>query len=159
MKLVDDRPLPSALTDRVPFEFRDFSRERPVSDEVFNAFKAQYAYDRGDLAPVARATDDTPRDWRHETIEINAAYGGERFLVHLFLPKRAPPPYQTLVYFPGINALHQRSSTDGLVQLVDFQDFVIRSGRAIAYPIYKSTHERVDDLTSDFPAMTALFRD
>jgi dienelactone hydrolase/tRNA A-37 threonylcarbamoyl transferase component Bud32 len=159
MKLAGGEPLAAALTDRVPFEFRDFSRERPVSDEVFAAFKAQYAYDHGDLAPVVRATDDAPRDWRHETVEINAAYGGERFVVHLFLPKRAQPPYQTLVYFPGINALHQRSSDDTLAQLLTFHGFVVQSGRAIAYPIYKSTHERVDELTSDFPAMTALFRD
>lgn len=159
MKPADGAPLAATLTDRVPFESRDFSRERPVSDEVFAAFKAQYAYDRGDLAPVIRGTDDTPRDWRHETIEISAAYGGERFIVHLFLPKRTQPPFQTVVYFPGINALHQRSSDEGLAQLLRGMDYVIRSGRAIAYPIYKSTHERADDLTSDFPAMTTLFRD
>ncbi len=159
MMPADEHPLAAALTDRVPFEARDFSRERPVSDEVFNAFKAQYAYDRGDLAAVMRAADDGPRDWRHETVEINAAYGGERLTVHLFLPKRAQPPFQTIVYYPGINALHERSSEDGLAQLLSGQDFLIRSGRAIAYPIYKGTHERADDLTSDFPAMTALFRD
>ncbi len=159
MKLTEERPLVARFTDRVPFEFRDFSRERPVSDEVFNALKAQYAYDRGDLGPVLRADDDAPRDWRHETIEINAGYGGERLIVHLFLPKRAQPPFQTVVYFPGINALHQRSSEDGLTGFLRDQDFLIRSGRAFVYPIYKATHERADDLTSDFPAMTALFRD
>jgi len=159
MKLTDDRALPRALTDPVPFVFRDFSRERPVSDDVFNAFRALYAYDRGDLAPVVRAVDDTPRDWRHETVEIQAAYGGERFAVHLFLPKRAQPPFQTVVFFPGINALHQRSSEEGLARLLEGQGFLIQSGRAIAYPIYKATHERASDLTSDFPSMTALFRD
>jgi serine/threonine protein kinase/dienelactone hydrolase len=158
MKLTEDRPLPAILTDRVLFQLRDFSRERPVSDELFQAFKAQYAYDRGDLAPVVRAADDTPRDWRHETVEISAAYGGERYVVHLYLPKRANPPFQTLVFFPGITALHERSSAaDG--GLAPSLDFVIRSGRAVACPIYKATYERGDDLTSDFPAMTTLFRD
>jgi len=158
MKPTEDRPLPAALTDRVPFQFRDFSHERPVSDEVFRAFRTQYAYDRGDLAPIVRAADDTPRDWRHETVEISAAYGAERFVVHLYLPKRASPPFETLVFFPGINALHERSSgPEG--PLYPALDFVIRSGRAVACPIYKSTYERGDDLTSDFPAMTTLFRD
>jgi dienelactone hydrolase len=159
MKPVDERPLPAALTGRVPFEVRDFSRERPVSDDVFSAFKAQYTYDRGDLAPVVKAIDDTPRDWRRETVEINAAYGGERFVVHLFLPKRAQPPFQTVVHFPGMSALHQRSSEDGLAQMAPVLDFLMRSGRAVAYPVYKSTFERGDDLTSDYPAMSALFRD
>jgi dienelactone hydrolase len=159
MRLVDNHTLPRDLTDPVPFVFRDFSRERPVGDDVFNAFKASYAYDRGDLEPVVRAVDDTPRDWRHETVEVNAAYGGERFVVHLFLPKRAAPPFQTIVYFPGINALHQRSSEEGLVRMLEMEDFMIRSGRAVAYPVYKATHERATSLTSDFPAMTTLFRD
>jgi dienelactone hydrolase len=158
MKLTEDRPLPAALTDRVPFQFRDFSHERPVADAVFRAFKAQYAYDRGDLAPIVTAAADAPRDWRHETIEINAAYGGERFVVHLYLPKRAKPPFQTMVFFPGINALHERSSGDS-GPLAPGLDFMIRSGRAVACPIYKATYERADDLTSDFPAMTSLFRD
>ena len=73
--------------------------------------------------------------------------------------KRATPPFQTLVYFPGINALHQRSSGDGLARMMEIGDLVIRSGRAVAYPVYKATHERQSELTSDFPAMTTLYRD
>ncbi len=61
-------------------------------------------------AAVVRSSDDSARDWRHEIVEFNAAYGGERMTAHVFLPKRAAPPFQTLMYFPGINALHQRSS-------------------------------------------------
>jgi len=159
MKLTSDQPLAAALTDPVPFVFRDFSRERPVSEDVFDAFKELYSYDRTDLAAVVRQTDDTPRDWSHEVIEINAAYGHERMTVHLFLPTRARPPFQTLVFFPGINALHERSSDQGLTAMLQGQDFILRSGRAIAYPIYKATHERATELTSDFPAMTTLYRD
>ncbi len=41
----------------------------------------------------------------------NAAYGGERVIAYLFLPKNARPPYQTVVYFrtPG-DSLWTRSS-------------------------------------------------
>jgi eukaryotic-like serine/threonine-protein kinase len=159
VKLATDQPLARPLTDPVSFVHRDFSFERPVSDDVFKAFFGLYTYDRTELAPVVRDTDDTARDWRRETVEINAAYGGERMTVHLFLPKRAVPPFQTLVFFPGINALHQRSSEAGLTRMFEITDFVLRSGRAIAYPIYKATHERATELTSDFPAPTTLFRD
>ena len=78
---------------------------------------------------------------------------------HVFLPKRAPPPFQTLLYFPGINALHQRSSDDGISALLRMADYIVRSGRALVYPIYKATHERQTELTSDFPATSTLFRD
>jgi eukaryotic-like serine/threonine-protein kinase len=36
---------------------------------------------------------------------------------------------------------------------------VVRSGRALVFPIYKSTFERGDDLHSDYPAPTAFYRD
>ena len=108
---------------------------------------------------MVRSTDDSARDWRHDIVEFNAAFGGERISAHVFLPKRAAPPFQTLVYFPGINALHQRSSRDGLTAMLGNADYLIRSGRAIVYPIYKATHERQTELTSDFPATSTLFRD
>ena len=159
MKLVSDQPLAAALTKPVEFVFRDFSREQPVSDDVFRAFQSLYSYDRSALAAVTKSADDTGRDWRHETVEINAAYGGERMAVHLLLPKRAVPPFQTLVYFPGINALHSDSSADGVARMLEISDFIVRSGRALVYPVYKATHERASELTSDFPAMTTLYRD
>jgi len=34
-----------------------------------------------------------------------------------------------------------------------------KTGRALVYPIYKATHERQTELTSDFPATSTLFRD
>ncbi len=159
MKLTTDEPLAPALTNPVEFVFRDFSRERPVSDDVFRAFQSSYSYDRSALAAVTKTADDAARDWRHETVEINAAYGGERMTVHLILPKRAAPPFQTLVYFPGINALHTRSSSEGVARMLELADFIVRSGRALALPIYKATHERQSELTLDFPAMTTLYRD
>jgi eukaryotic-like serine/threonine-protein kinase len=159
MKLTSGEPPAPALTNPVEFVFRDFSRDRPVSDAVFRAFQSAYSYDHADLAAVTKTADDSARDWRRETVEINAAYGGERLTIQLILPKRTAPPFQTLVYFPGINALHNRSSADGLARMFENTDFVVRSGRALAYPIYKATHERQSELTSDFPAMTTLYRD
>ena len=55
------------------------------------------------------------------------------------LPTNAARPFQTVVYFPG-------SSAQALPRLLEpelnFSDFVIRSGRAVLYPIYKNTYER-----------------
>ena len=132
MKLPPGQTL-STFADPVPFFFRDFSRERPVSDDVWRAYASLYAYDHGDPSAVLESTDDSPRDWRHETASIRAAYGNERMAVHVLLPKRAVPPFQTLMYYPGINALHQRSSRDGVARMLEVADFVIRSGRALVY--------------------------
>ncbi len=49
MKVVDPATSELALRAPVPFFFRDFSRERPVSDDVFRAYSALYSYDHTDL--------------------------------------------------------------------------------------------------------------
>jgi hypothetical protein len=83
--------------------------------------------------------EDTP-DWRHETVTLDAAYGDERVIAHVHIPKSAAPPYQTVVYFPGGDAPLLRSSRQLNLTNVDF---VIRSGRALIFPVYKGTYERV----------------
>jgi dienelactone hydrolase len=73
------------------------------------------------------------------TIAFDAAYGGERMRAYLFLPKNGSPPYQTVVFFPAGDAFQLPSSRDVSVARVDF---IIRSGRALLYPVYKGTYER-----------------
>src|SRR5262249_62402795 len=64
---------------------------------------------------------------------------------HLFLPKAAPGPYQTVIYFPGATAL-QLASSDNLYFAANIlMDFVVRSGRAFVYPVYKGMHERREE--------------
>ena len=58
---------------------------------------------------------------------------------YLFLPKIASPPYQTVVFFPAGDAFVVRSSRD---MSLSGLDFILRSGRALLYPIYKGTYER-----------------
>jgi dienelactone hydrolase len=159
MKLPPGSALSADSARPVEFFFRDFSVERPVSDDVFRAYASLYSYDHSELAPTAPVVDDSPRDWRLEKVSFSAAYGGERVPAYLLLPKRSAPPFQTVVYFPGINALHQPSSRDGLDGMRDLAEFIVGSGRAMVLPVYKATHERRDELTSDFPTTAALFRD
>jgi formylglycine-generating enzyme required for sulfatase activity/dienelactone hydrolase len=149
---LDSAP-PAAATGKIVGAFRDFTKEKPVSDEVFQAYKGLYAYDKGDLNARVEETDTTD-DWTHEKVSFNAAYGGERVIAHLYLPKNTAPPYQTIVYFPGSGAMMADRFS-----LSSYADFIPKSGRALFAPIYKSTFERRDDLKSDYPETTALWRD
>jgi hypothetical protein len=58
---------------------------------------------------------------------------------HLFLPRNARPPYQTVVFHPTAEAVVLTSSDD--IRMSHF-DFIIRSGRAVLHPVYKGTYER-----------------
>jgi dienelactone hydrolase len=80
-------------------------------------------------------------------ITFDAAYGGERIIAHLFLPKNTAPPYQTVIYFPGSASLFQSSSEglDSYYEFPVFLSFLVKNGRAVLYPAYKGTFERRDD--------------
>jgi eukaryotic-like serine/threonine-protein kinase len=139
----------------IPVLFRDYSKEKPVPDSVFQIYKSLYAYDKKPLNAVVESVDDSSESYRKERITFMAGYGEERMAAYLFLPKHGVPPYQTLIYFPGSDAIYQR--TDDL-QLWRFR-FLVKSGRAVLYPIYKGTYSRGDDLKSDIQSPTSSWRD
>ena len=132
---------PAALAAPLAPPSRDYSTERPVSDAAFRIYAEQYEYDRTPLEARAESTDDSHPLWRHEVVSVAAGYGNERFRIHMFVPKRVKPPYQTVLFFPGSNAL--RSSSSATLQTELF-DYIIMSGRAVLYPVYKYTYERID---------------
>jgi dipeptidyl aminopeptidase/acylaminoacyl peptidase len=119
---------------------RDYTKEKPAGDEVYKAYKNLYVYDRTELAPAVEAVDESARYWRRERVTFNAAYGKERVIAQLFLPRDRKPPYQAVVYFPGASAFIQRSKSDSIRAWE--LEFIARSGRAFIYPVYRGTYER-----------------
>lgn len=136
-----DAPVEGSLEAPVERPYRDLSQERPVSDEIFEVYRSFYAYERTELAPVIEAVDDSALHWRQEKVTFNAAYGGERVIAYLFLPRNAEPPYQTIVYFASGVARQSRSS-DQMGSELRFVDFLPRIGRAVLFLVYKGTYER-----------------
>ena len=57
----------------------------------------------------------------------------------LMLPKSGKPPYQVAVYLPGSDAVRAQTSRGANTYLLQF---LLVSGRAVAYPIYQQTYER-----------------
>jgi eukaryotic-like serine/threonine-protein kinase len=155
MQPVEGRPLSDGVTRRIELPFRDYARETPVTDDVFRLFLRQFEYDRKALNPRVEAVDRTAsEDWTRETITFDAAYGGERVRAYLYLPRRAQPPYQTVVVFPGDTGFGIRSS-----EQTRPIEHVVKSGRAYLLPVYKSTYERADDLTSSMPNQSNAYRE
>jgi eukaryotic-like serine/threonine-protein kinase len=149
--------LAGSITAALEIPSRDYSREKPVTDEVFRAYARLYAYDKTDLKAVTEAVDQSSEDWRREKVTFSAAYGNERVIAYFYLPKHSKPPFQTVVFFPGSGALTERSSERGMY--VRPFDFMVANGRAVLHPVFKSTYERGDGFESDVPNMTNLWRD
>jgi serine/threonine protein kinase/formylglycine-generating enzyme required for sulfatase activity/dienelactone hydrolase len=117
----------------------DLTQIKPVSDEVFKVYYGSYLYDKTPLDPKIETTEDI---WIHcvrQTVTFNAAYGGERVIAYLYIPKGGKPPYQTVIYFPGSAAL-TLSSIDGYN--TKSVEIFTRAGRAAVFPVYKGTFQR-----------------
>jgi eukaryotic-like serine/threonine-protein kinase len=128
----------SAPIARQNLVWDEIDREKPVADEIFKAYQTLYRYDDRPLSASLERTEDTPQ-WRKETVTIDAGYGTERVPAYLFLPRNATPPFQIVVGFPPGEAFASRSSRELSLR---WADFLMRTGRALMYPIYKGTYER-----------------
>jgi len=145
------------LTSEVEFAFRDYYSETPVSDQSFKIFLKQYDYDNTilDAQVIGNFNNDF---WRCEKISFNAAYGKEKITAYLYVPKNTPPPYQTIIFFPGSGAISIKEYIPSVTYTKHF-DFLLKSGRALMFPIYKGTFERGDDLSSDIQNESIFYKD
>jgi hypothetical protein len=128
------------LTAPLSFANADYRNVKPVSDSVFRIYEGMYAYDRTPLNAQLEKEDDSSPYWRQQRITFDATYGKEQMIANLFLPKNASPPYQTVVYFPHSGAQEFHSLEESQLAIIDF---LVKSGRALMFPIYKGTYERL----------------
>jgi len=135
---------------------RDFSTEHPVSDAEFELYLRMYAYDRTPLRDTVERADTTD-DWIRQRVTFDAAYGTERVIAYLYLPRPATPRYHTVMFFPGSLGFFA-NSVDQLSPLA--WEFLVKGGRAVLLPIYRGTLERrTPEITTDQPNMTVTYRD
>ena len=155
---IGDEAEPEHLARTIELPFRDFFAEQPVDDRTYRLYLDQYAYDRTELnVEIEERAEE--EDWIVERVSFDAAYGGERVTVFVFLPKAGvgESPYSAAVVFPGSGVIHQRGNDAGARSRVP--DWVVKSGRAVVFPIYKGTLDRGGELTTDQPSETNRYRD
>jgi DNA-binding SARP family transcriptional activator/formylglycine-generating enzyme required for sulfatase activity/predicted esterase len=125
-------PMPSRTTTAPVVE------REPVTDAVFAAYSRVFDYDRRPLDATMDAVDTT-RVWVRERVSFAAGYGTERVLLHLYVPRHVRPPYQTVVYWPGWDTFMLDDVDEYFAKQLDF---AVKSGRAVAFPIYRGTFSR-----------------
>jgi eukaryotic-like serine/threonine-protein kinase len=145
------------LAEPVVASARDYAKEQPVSEKVRRVYRELYAYDKTPLNQAVDAVDTSEANWVKERVTFDAAYGDERMAAYLFVPRNAAPPYQTVVHFPGAESIFVRSS-DALIEIPRI-DFILKSGRAVLWPIYKGTYERAAEMQTYFPNPSIRYRD
>ena len=136
---------------------RNLANERPVSDATFRYYRSLFNYDKTPLNATIESSDSTHPEWTIQKIVFNAAYGNEKMTGFLFLPRQKQAKFQVVMFFPGSDVIYNRSANPSVMPK-DF-DFILRSGRAVFFPIYKSTFERGDGLKTDIPSVTNSWKD
>ncbi len=150
-----DSPPAAAAAAHLEVTIRDYWKEKPVADDVFKAYTAFYVYDKEELNAQVVETASMEISSR-EKVTFDAAYGRERVIAYLFLPKNVSPPYQTIVYCPGVMAFF--FDRLDLSSVEETRDFLLKSGRALIFPIYKGMYERRDGFTP-YTSPPASYRD
>jgi eukaryotic-like serine/threonine-protein kinase len=133
-------PIPDTLTSSiVPRRPPAYLSADPVTDDVFQLYKDLYAYEPADLNAAVESLDDNSDQWHRERIRFTAAYGRELMVAYLFLPRHSKPPYACVVDVPGFSA---SVFSAGSGEAIRPDSYILRSGRAMLYPIFKGTYER-----------------
>jgi len=127
----------------------------PVDEAGFRAILTHYRYDKRPVEAEIVETVETA-DWTRETIRYPAP-GGDDVIAYLFLPKRAEPPYQTLVYVPGASAWYVRPLAEDVEARMAAH---IKGGRALFTVMMKGLvgRDRGPDYTEP-PTESVRFRD
>lgn len=141
---VDKESSARVLRDPVNIVQRNLHNATPVSEHEFRLLtKGHFSYDYEMPLDIEHTKFGDITDYcRKEKVTINAAYGGERMDIFLFLPKdnKAHRPYQAVVIFPSAAGLTRRSSSR--IPEEELKLFIVKSGRAVIFPVYQGMYER-----------------
>jgi dienelactone hydrolase len=151
VRLVDYTDDDAAVELRAVVELPEKETLEPISDEIFAVYRELFDYDPTPLNAVVEATDDSATHWTVETVSFDATYNDERVGAKVFLPRNITPPYQVVVYFTSSRGISRRSNDEVETEMIDF---IVKSGRAVVYPIIWGTFERNADLDSTWPQAT-----
>jgi eukaryotic-like serine/threonine-protein kinase len=145
VQYIDKEKIPESAFQKIEdSEGTDFSKVKPVDDNIFTIYKNQFLYDKTALDSKIEKTDNSNEDWTIERITYNSAYGKERVIAYLFLPKISSPPFQTLILFPGMDAITEKDLLKD-TNTKWWIDYLLKSGHAVMCPIYKGTFDRIDE--------------
>jgi len=133
-----------------PLVRRDFRKEEPVTDTEFMIYRRMYAYDSLPLNDEVVAVESFEH-WTRERVAFDLP-SGERGAALLYIPINTNPPLETVIYWPGSSALGNQSVDEEYLAAFNF---IVRSGRAVAQPIFKGTFDRDDDFNITYDSIWA----
>jgi eukaryotic-like serine/threonine-protein kinase len=102
------------------------------------------SYQKTPLNVRVESRDTSRPDLVREKITFDAGYENVRVNAYLYTPTSAKPPYQLVVVFPGVPVGPGNSENAPSAQF----EYLVKSGRAVVFPVYKGYLERWDPFLS-----------
>src|SRR5271157_4562760 len=68
VKYIEPDSIPKEALAAMPSPRRDLTKEKPVSDQIFQAYRGLYSYDKTPLNASVEQVDSKEEDWRIEKI-------------------------------------------------------------------------------------------
>lgn len=126
----------------------------PVDSATYAALLSHYRYDavpaRAEIVETVEAAD-----WDRQHVEFDGP-AGERLSAYLYLPRRALPPYQPIVYVPSVDAFVSGAAAEAEAVLGP----LIRRGRAVFVVVMKGMVGRENPPDYEPPPFSSVaFRD
>ena len=128
---------------------REAPSYEPVDEATYRAFLDFYRYDPVPSNVEILETVET-EDWSRLKIEYDGP-DGSRIPAYLHLPRAATPPYQTMVFVPGLTAFFAGQLHEATEWLLGPN---IRAGRAVLSVVLEGMVER--PLPSGFPSSRSV---
>ena len=143
----------------VYIEIRDFLKTSKISNDVFDVYLSQFLdYNKSIVDTIFNV--NSSGTFQVDRYEISGISDSENILPgYIFYDSSISPPFKPIIYFPGSNAIHLPNTDMMISQQLKSFDYLMSEGYAIVFPIYTSTYEKEDDLKSDYPSRTKIYKD
>lgn len=120
---------------------------KPLDDAAFKAFSSAFSYDRQVLNAKTVYLDESHDDWIREKVSIELGYNNERMDVLIFRPKNASSNIGSVIVYPPLHYFTVPPNIDDIGPGELGFDFVLKSGRALIFPAFSGSLNRMTDPT------------
>ena len=125
---------------------------KPFTDSEFEFYSRNFEVGTKELNTKVIYFDDSHPVWDKERVQIDVGYGNEKMDILIFKPKGSNfNSLDSVILYPGANYYRTPPGIDEVNPGEYGLDFIIKSGRALIWPAYKGSMNRISDMNISFP--------
>ena len=124
-------------------DLKDLDYYKPLDDAALKIYAGPYSYGKRPLNAKTVYVDESHDDWVKEKISLEVGYNDERMDVLIFRPRNISSRIPAVINFPGLNLFTFPPDIDDINPGDMGYDFIVKSGRALIWPAYKGSTNRL----------------